>query len=296
MELKQLKDFYTIAQCENLTKAAQILHTSQPSLSRSLRSLEEELGASLFDRIGRNIVLNETGRFALEKISITLHSIDAIKNDVDQYIHDDNLCVDIYTPVPMGDFRSIIVGFKRKYPKIRLRIASWNSKALENIQPDITFFASPIVHKEPNYLMLGEEDIVIAASKANSIADNNSVALKDLSKKYFIRTLSDSPFYTLTSSMFLEAGFKPKTIAEDQDYQRILTYVAYDFGIALAPAITWLGNWHEQIIQIPISDIHRKRYLYLKWPENSILSWATLRFRDYLIDHFNNTYGFNCCL
>lgn len=85
MEMQQLQNFYVIAQCESLTKAAQRLHTSQPSLSRSLHSLEDELGAPLFDRVGRNIVLNDTGRFALTKVLNVLNSAESIKLDVSEF-------------------------------------------------------------------------------------------------------------------------------------------------------------------------------------------------------------------
>lgn len=293
MDIQQLKYFYTIAQYESLSKAAQKLHTSQPSLSRNLRALEVELGTTLFDRVGRNIVLNETGRFALERISASLNSIEAIKSDVDQFVHDKNLSVDIYSPVPMGEIEEIIIGFKKEYPNVRLRMASWPSERLKNIQPSITFFASPIVHKEPNYLLLGEEEVVVAVARDNPLAKKTSVQLASLKDAPFVRVLSDSPFYGITSHMFLEAGFEPNTVAEDQDYNRVLAYVANDFGIALAPAITWFGRWKTQVVSIPISDVHRKRYLYLKWPENAVMNWATLRFKEYLIKHFNETYGFD---
>ena len=82
MEMQQLQNFYVIAQCESLTKAAQKLHTSQPSLSRSLHSLENELGAPLFDRVGRNIVLNDAGRFALSKVIDDLDTAEYFKIDI----------------------------------------------------------------------------------------------------------------------------------------------------------------------------------------------------------------------
>lgn len=294
MEMHHLEYFYEIAQCESLTKAARKLHISQPSLSRCLHSLEEELGAPLFDRVGRNIVLNNTGRFVLQRSVGILRSINAIKRDVEQFIYDENLSVDLYTPVPMGDVDKIIIGFKKEYPMVRLRIASWPSESLKDIQPTITFFASPILHNEPNYLLIGEEDVVIAASHQNPLSKLKSINLADLSDKQFVSVLSDSPFFSIASHMFLQAGYKPEIVAEDQDYNRVMTYVANDFGIAIAPSITWYGKWRKSIAAIPINDVKRKRYLYLKWPENSIMNWATLRFRDYIINHFNTEYGFSC--
>ncbi len=293
MEMQQLQNFYVIAQCESLTKAAQKLHTSQPSLSRSLHSLENELGAPLFDRVGRNIVLNDAGRFALSKVIDVLDSAESIKLDISDFIHNKNFSVDIYSPVPMGEFEDIIIGFKEQYPNVRLRMASWNSTKLKTVKPSITFFASPHIHKEPNYLLLGEEQVCLAVSRNNSLSNASSVSLASLSDVPFVSTLCDSPFYSIISKMYSQAGFKPNTVIEDQDYNRVMSYVAHDFGVALAPSITWFGRWHEQVASIPLNDIHGKRYLYLKWPENSVMNWATLRFRDFVIKHFNKNYGFD---
>lgn len=296
MEFQQLKNFYVIAQYESLTKASQRLHISQPSLSRSLRALEEELGTPLFDRVGRNIVLNSAGRFALTRALSVLDSAESIKHDIDKFKHSESLTVDVYSPAPMGDVGEIIIGFKKKYPDVRIRMASWQSKRLKDIPPSLTFFASTTAHKERNYLKLGEEDIILAASKSNPLAERESVRLADLGDQPFVSLLPGPPAYELFLGMFLQAGIEPNVVVEDQSRNRVMDYVANDFGVTLAPAITWFGKGRPDVARIPLSDVRKKRYLYLKWPENTVMNWATLRFRDYVIEHFNDTYGFDCRL
>ena len=63
MENRLLKYFLVVAREENITKAAEILHVSQPALSRQIMQLEEELGARLFIRGKRSLTLTEEGRF-----------------------------------------------------------------------------------------------------------------------------------------------------------------------------------------------------------------------------------------
>ena len=65
MELKQLMYFKTVAECENITNAAERLFVSQPGLSKSIARLEDELGAELFDRNGKRLGLNEAGKVVL---------------------------------------------------------------------------------------------------------------------------------------------------------------------------------------------------------------------------------------
>lgn len=77
MTLKQLKYFITIAETENLTKAAELLNISQPPLSYQLKLLEDELGIRLFERKARNLSITEEGEFfreRVEKICIDLEN------------------------------------------------------------------------------------------------------------------------------------------------------------------------------------------------------------------------------
>ena len=296
MELQQLKYFVAIAKYENLTKAAQKLHVSQPSLSRSLHSLEDELGVMLFDRVGRNIVLNDVGRIALTRILTVLDSAETVHREISEYVSDRAQTVNFYSPVPLGHNADVILGFKEQYPDIHLRVGWKLSEVLEKMMPDITFFASPIVHREPNYLMLGEENVVVAVSKKNPLANKPSVKLTELSNENWVLVLG-SRFSDIVNHMFLDAGYHPHVILEDQESIHIMQYIKRDFAITIAPSITWFEKTAEDdIVKLPISDIHRKRYLYLKWPENSVMTWATLRFRQYLVQHFNDTYGFNASI
>ena len=63
MDIRVLKYFLAIAQEENVTKAAELLHTTQPNISRQIAELEEELGKQLFVKNGRRFVLTEEGVF-----------------------------------------------------------------------------------------------------------------------------------------------------------------------------------------------------------------------------------------
>ena len=144
--------------------------------------------------------------------------------------------------------------------------------------------------------MLGEENVVVAVSKKNPLANKPSVKLTELSNENWVLVLG-SRFSDIVNHMFLDAGYHPHVILEDQESIHIMQYIRRDFAITIAPSVTWFEKTVEDdVVKLPISDIHRKRYLYLKWPENSVMTWATLRFRQYLVQHFNDTYGFNASI
>lgn len=72
MELRQLQYFLAIAECENMTQAAKMIHISQPSLSANLRDLEQELGFQLFNRMGKRLELNDSGRYYAKRVQEAL--------------------------------------------------------------------------------------------------------------------------------------------------------------------------------------------------------------------------------
>ena len=76
MELLQLRYFKDCAELENFSKVARKNMVPQPSISKTISKLENELGAQLFDRVGRKIILNQNGKFFYDKISTALKNID----------------------------------------------------------------------------------------------------------------------------------------------------------------------------------------------------------------------------
>ena len=80
MELRVLRYFLTVAQEENITRAAEALHMTQPTLSRQLSQLEEELGARLFERGARHITLTDAGLLLRRRAQELLALNPQIKN------------------------------------------------------------------------------------------------------------------------------------------------------------------------------------------------------------------------
>ncbi len=76
MNIAQIRYFVTAAQLQNISKAAEALHLSQPALSKSIAKLEEELGTELFVRNGKRIALNDQGRRFLESAWVILRHVD----------------------------------------------------------------------------------------------------------------------------------------------------------------------------------------------------------------------------
>src|SRR5207237_8860987 len=82
MELHQLRYFCAVVETGSFSRAAEQSHVSQPSLSQQILKLEDELGARLFDRLGRSVRLTELGKTFLPRARAVLRELEAAKGDV----------------------------------------------------------------------------------------------------------------------------------------------------------------------------------------------------------------------
>lgn len=109
IELEQLRQLVAFAECGTLSRAAEQLHISQPSLSRTMQALEEELHVPLFTRQKNRIVLNETGQVAVEQARQVLAAAAELSERVrlaDRSRH--QIALGACAPVPIQDLRPLI--------------------------------------------------------------------------------------------------------------------------------------------------------------------------------------------
>lgn len=90
----------------------------------------------------------------------------------------------------------------------------------------------------------------------------------------------------IVDSMFQEAGFSPNLYMENQSYIQIQEMVARGVGITLAPVVTWATDSRDDLVYVPLSDVNRTRYLYLRVPENAPTSPKVDALKQFLIDYF----------
>ncbi len=129
MNIRVLKYFLAAAQEENITKAAEILHMSQPPLSRQLHDLEEELGVKLFERTNRKVILTNEGALLRQRAEEILELVEKTKADVSQT---GNISGEIY--IGSGETEGIrtlaraIFYTRQKYPDIRFHFYSGHAE------------------------------------------------------------------------------------------------------------------------------------------------------------------------
>lgn len=117
MNLQQLQYFTTVARLQNLSRAADLLHVSQSSLSKQISRLEEEFGYPLFDRNGRKISINRAGLRFLTCSSKVLQEVESAKEDIRILCRGDDRRIRVGMAGVPSAFLSEMAAFSQQYPE-----------------------------------------------------------------------------------------------------------------------------------------------------------------------------------
>ncbi|MBP3507973.1 MAG: LysR family transcriptional regulator [Lachnospiraceae bacterium] len=198
MTLKQLSYFLKIAETGNLTKAAQLLHMSQPPLSYQLKALEDELGVELFVRDARNMHITNEGLYLHDKAMQILSLVDKTTEEIQKISTHGIISINVGTVSSVNHnlLPKLVNSYKEKYPNAVFNIYDGSSfrimELLNNSVIDIGILREPFpkdlysyLEIKPNLSIQEEEnDYFVVAGVPDAFpktsSDSNTIDLKEL--------------------------------------------------------------------------------------------------------------------
>ena len=187
MEIRTLRYFLAVAREENMTKAAELLHVSQPTLSKALKSLEDELGKKLFTRHSFSIALTEEGVLLRNRAEDLVFMADKIEQEflsLDE-ITGGNIYFGLAESYQIRYLAREIKEFKKSYPDLRYHITSGDTEQVtEKLDKGLLDFA--VICETPderkyNYILFPEADYFGAVVLADSeLAKKECITADDL--------------------------------------------------------------------------------------------------------------------
>ncbi len=189
MELRALQYFLVVAREENITKAAALLHVTQPTLSRQMMQLEEELGVQLFTRSSHNIILTEQGMLLKRRAQELVSLADKTKQElVQQQILSGEVAIG------SGEYRNsvllaqILAQFHAQHPQVRYEIFSGNSddikERIERGLLDVGFLLEPVDVSKYEFVRIPiREEWGVLVSESSELAQKTAVTPQDLADK-----------------------------------------------------------------------------------------------------------------
>lgn len=240
MNIHALKNFLVIAESENMRTAAEQLHIAQPSLSRQLKALEEDLGVKLFVRSGQRLHLTEEGRYLKEAGK---EIIDLI-NNTEQQLQNINKGINGTLYIGANETSSIsllskiITLFKNTYPDVSYTILDGNSneimKYLINNKIDLGIVLEPYNTEVFEGLRIYEGNYIAVMHKEHPLAKQTSdtIRLSDLADQSIMFTTRKAT-QDIIKKHFNENGIKPNVVCEFALMSTGLSLAENNIGIAL---------------------------------------------------------------
>ena len=224
MNMKQALYFKTIAQYGTITAAAKQLYISQPSLSQTLRQIEDEVGTPLFDRSTSPFHLTYAGERYLKAVEAMLDIETRLKEEIESIRRDDGgrLRLGISITRAMQVLPDVIPIFTKAYPNVTIELTEAASASLEGLlqkgQIDLALAALEANEANIAYELIEKESIGILAGKDSQLAQlvpsGTPISLDMVEKEVFVSLDSSHSSRIIQDRLFRRYNIRPKILLE----------------------------------------------------------------------------------
>src|SRR5256714_339822 len=241
MELHQLRYFCAVAETGSFSRAAEQSHVAQPSLSQQILKLEDELGARLFDRLGRSVRLTDLGKTFLPRARAVLRELEAAKGDVVERRDSvtGSLSVGVIPTIAPYFLPAQLTAFTRQFPQARFTVVEEITPVLlDRLRAstiDIAILALPIRGHEFDTFALLTERLFAALPKKHALSRRSSLSLKDLRKEPFLLLRDGHCFRDTAVAACDRARLHPQIVFESGQFSSLLSMVGAGMGVSIVP-------------------------------------------------------------
>jgi len=288
MEWSKIHYFITVAQLQNITRAADVLSISQPALSKSIVKLEEEFGAPLFDRIGKHIVLNRFGKIFLEYSERAMQEITEGKKVVQNMLDPASGQLTFGFLKALGYYYvpKVIRMFGTDNPKVHFDcysgVAGTLLDGLLNGEIDL-ILSSPIIsnNDEIEWIHLFNEECVLILSDQHRLAGRHEIQIEELANDPFIGFSKSCALRKISDDLFAENRINPPMVLESYDFFTIVGMVKANLGFSIINQSPALDS--SLISFVKIADHVCQRPIGVACRKNRYLSPVVTKFKNFLI-------------
>jgi len=232
MDLRLIRSFLAVAECGSVTRAAADLFVTQPALSRRLRQLEEELGASLLDRSRRGVALTEHGRFVEREGRALVERWERMKDGVGALSRLEAGAVRVGGGATAVSFLlpPAIADFQRSHPGVLFQVKEAGSRDVERDvvgeRLELGIVTLPVHSRELEVEPLLSDRIVLVAAADHPLARRARVPVDALEGQDLVGFESPSAIRALIDAALREAGVRMHVVMELRSIPAILQMVA----------------------------------------------------------------------
>ena len=273
MNMKQALYFKTIAQYGTITAAAKQLYISQPSLSQTLRQIEDEVGTPLFDRSTSPFHLTYAGERYLKAVEAMLDIETRLKEEIESIRRDDGgrLRLGISVTRAMQVLPDVIPIFTKAYPNVTIELTEAASASLEGLlqkgQIDLALAALEANEANIAYELIEKESIGILAGKDSQLAQlvpsGTPISLEMVEKEAFVSLYTSHSSRIIQDRLFRRYNIRPKILLETSSLE-VARRVALKSGACMVLPDVYADEFvfNSGGAFYPLKDYENHRHFY----------------------------------
>jgi DNA-binding transcriptional LysR family regulator len=265
MNLDQLKYFLAVAETSSFTKASERLFISQPSLSVGIQKLEADIGAKLFERGKKRVLLTSAGKHFLDKAKTILKEYESVKHELQfNFSNCKILKLGILQTLPVVCITQLISQFLKVHPNVVFEQFSGNIVELRNwLERGEIDLAITVLRDQENTRMshiLFQENYSLAVAENHHLANKVSVSLAELNAHPYIDRIGCETRDDL-QRLFATRGICPPVVYRTADDEWSKALIATGIGLAVMPGQSSTPG----IVYVRFSDLNLVRQVGLVW-------------------------------
>ena len=290
MNIHHLEYFLEVVRQGSFSKAAVAMHITQPSISKMIKDLEDELGVTLFYRNARQIELTDAGLALVEQAQQVVFQFRHITQELDDVVHLKKGKVRIgIPPITSSSLLPRMLGeFSREHPQIQMQLCEFGSKkvrpGVQDGSLDIGIVCSlPDAEDDVDAFPFINDPLRLIVHPAHALAQLSTVPFSALEKESFVLYSQDFSLYDKIVDRCRLEGFSPKIICETSQREFMTQMVAAGLGVALLPATICASLDPNRIVSVQFADPQIYLQLVIIWRKNRYLSFAARKWLDFVM-------------
>ncbi len=288
------KIFYYAARYGSFTKAAELLYSNQPNITRIIRILESELGCTLMNRSNRGITLTEEGERLYRRVAAAFEQIELGEEEVRQSaaLESGTVVIGASETALHLYLMEILRTFHEAYPGVRLKIYNYSTpgaaKALKEGLIDlavVTAADEKELEGAADHVVVVKTfyDVLIAGSRLAQLADQKN-ELKDLEQHSLITLERHTSSYEFYSQFYLKNGLTMRPDIEVATADLILPMVEKNLGIGFLPyELAEQALEEGRVFEIPLKESIPERRICMLYDTKREIWAAGRRFREMVV-------------
>ena len=276
MNLRTLRAFVEVVRQGGFSQAAQVVSLTQSTVSKAVKSLEDELGTPLFNRAGHKVELTAAGEIAYRRALVLLSERSDMLAEINELLDLKRGRLRIGLP-PVGCgvlFAAMFATYRKRYPQVDIELIEHGSKRLQECleagEVDLAALLIPM-DEAFDYQAVRNEPLIVVLPAGHALSRRKRVDFTDL---------ADSPFILFEAGFALNAkimaacerkGVVPRVTARSGQIDFIVDLVAADLGVAFLPRMLAHKHQHAGIALVPLDEPHTDWHIALAWRANAHL-------------------------